>query len=420
MKTSRLSADTAALIRAMSSRRTLRSATRAATAAAAAATPNAEKRPVAASSPVKAIKEEPESPAPSPRKRAARTAATTSAAPSTPSTPRAKRRRIVQQVEEVAGGIVADGTPTKVRAVTKARRTTTVTAKAVHQPPADWEELYNRVKRMREDNPTAPVDTVGCTELYVKTASPRDKRLHILIGLMLSAQTKDETTAAVMKRLHLELGDAPATASIKETTEADDYVEDTRAFTRTIDSSVVIPRTSTLTLDNLIAVPAVRLDELIRPVNYHNNKTKYIKATALMLRDDFGGDIPSTPETLMQLPGVGPKMAYLAMAIAWDNVVGIGVDVHVHRITNLWGWVKTKTPEETRLALQSWLPRDKWKEINPMLVGLGQTIKHPADLLKPAWWEEYERKRQLKLEEEGSALASPKQESQGEQAALVS
>lgn len=71
-------------------------------------------------------------------------------------------------------------------------------------------------------------------------------------------------------------------------------------------------------------------------------------------------------------------MAYLCMSVAWDRTEGIGVDVHVHRITNLWGWNKTKNPEETRLALQSWLPRDRWREINTLLVGLGQAVCLPV------------------------------------------
>lgn len=70
-------------------------------------------------------------------------------------------------------------------------------------------------------------------------------------------------------------------------------------------------------------------------------------------------------------------MAYLCLSAAWGRTEGIGVDVHVHRITNLWGWHKTKNPEETRLALQSWLPRDKWREINWLLVGFGQTVCLP-------------------------------------------
>lgn len=71
-------------------------------------------------------------------------------------------------------------------------------------------------------------------------------------------------------------------------------------------------------------------------------------------------------------------MAYLCMSVAWGRTEGIGVDVHVHRITNLWGWNKTKTPEETRAALQSWLPKDRWHEINHLLVGLGQSVCLPV------------------------------------------
>ena len=70
-------------------------------------------------------------------------------------------------------------------------------------------------------------------------------------------------------------------------------------------------------------------------------------------------------------------MAYLCLSAAWNRTEGIGVDVHVHRITNLWGWNATKNPEETRAALQSWLPRDRWREINSLLVGLGQAVCLP-------------------------------------------
>ena len=80
----------------------------------------------------------------------------------------------------------------------------------------------------------------------------------------------------------------------------------------------------------------------------------------------------------MSLPGVGPKMAYLCLSAAWGRTEGIGVDVHVHRITNLWGWHKTKVPEETRMALQAWLPKERWHEINHLLVGFGQTICLPV------------------------------------------
>lgn len=218
-------------------------------------------------------------------------------------------------------------------------------------PPSDWEEMYDLVKTMRlEGGPAAnaAVDTMGCERLAAAEASPRDQRLHTLVALMLSSQTKDTTNAVAMRRLQTELpphrpGAPPG-----------------------------------LNLDNLLAVAPEKLNELIWIVGFHNNKTKYIKQAAEILRDRWGGDIPDTIEGLTSLPGVGPKMGYLCLSAAWNKTQGIGVDVHVHRITNMWGWHATKNPEETRLALQSWLPRDRWREINWLLVGFGQKVCLPV------------------------------------------
>jgi len=208
------------------------------------------------------------------------------------------------------------------------------------EPPANWEEVYNITAEMRK-RVLAPVDTMGCESLADASRSPRDKRLQTLIALMLSSQTKDTVTAAAIKNLqdNLEGG---------------------------------------FTLESLLAVEPERLNELIAKVGFHNNKTKYIKATALELASTFDSDIPSTISGLTSLPGVGPKMAYLCMSSAWNRDEGIGVDVHVHRITNLWGWHKTTTPEQTRRELEGWLPREKWHEINHLLVGFGQTICLPV------------------------------------------
>lgn len=232
-------------------------------------------------------------------------------------------------------------------------------------PPANWDRIYDTVKNMRIKNPTAPVDTVGCSELYWRGSSVRKGRLHILVALMLSSQTKDTVTALAMQRLHTELGTPDAEPLVVKAETEDD-------------SKLANFKDSTLTLENILAVSPERLNELIRAVGFHNNKTKYIKAVAPILRDKHDSDIPSTVKDLMALPGVGPKMAYLCMSAAWGKHEGIGVDVHVHRITNLWGWQKTKNPEETRAALESWLPRDKWYEINKLLVGLGQTVCLPV------------------------------------------
>ena len=228
------------------------------------------------------------------------------------------------------------------------------------EPTSEWGTVYAIVKEMREKNPTAPVDTMGCAELYWRASSPRDRRFQTLIALMLSSQTKDTVTAEAMQRLHTLLGEHTGSGQIEQ------------------DASVAAtPVDSTLNLENILIVSPQRLNELIRTVGFHNNKTKYIKESATILRDQYNSDIPSTAKELMKLPGVGPKMAYLCMSAAWGKDEGIGVDVHVHRITNLWGWHKTKTPEETRKALESWLPMDKWHEINKLLVGLGQTICLP-------------------------------------------
>lgn len=258
-----------------------------------------------------------------------------------------------------------------------ARKTRDAQGEVVMEPPSNWETMYNIVKKMREDNPTAPVDTMGCAELYWRASSPKDRRFQTLIALMLSSQTKDTVTAVAMQRLHTELGEQQECLDdIK--TEQPECISDVKIKTEEGETKTPESKDSTLNLNNILAVSPTKLNELIEKVGFHNNKTKYIKAAALILRDQYEGDIPPTPEELMKLPGVGPKMAYLCMSAAWGKHLGIGVDVHVHRITNLWGWHKTKTPEETRLALQSWLPKDKWHEINKLLVGLGQTACLPV------------------------------------------
>ncbi|EXJ77143.1 endonuclease III [Capronia epimyces CBS 606.96] len=254
---------------------------------------------------------------------------------------------------------------TRARAKPKvpARKTTSPSGTIRIQPPSNWSEMYDTIKAMRQRNPTAPVDTMGCEDLFWPAAPPREKRYHTLTALMLSSQTKDTVTAAAMYRLHTEL--APT---------ADE--EGNVAQSKANGESQV--QQSTLTVDNIIACDPKHLDSLIGKVGFHNNKTKYIKQVATILKAQYNSDIPGTVEGLVSLPGVGPKMAYLCMSAAWGRDEGIGVDVHVHRITNLWGWHKTKTPEETRACLQSWLPRDKWHEINKMLVGLGQTVCLPV------------------------------------------
>lgn len=242
--------------------------------------------------------------------------------------------------------------PTKERKVRKPARKVKneETGDIEVQPPNDWAEVYAVVKEMRTTGlaQNAAVDTMGCDKLGLDTVPPKVKRYHTLTALMLSSQTKDTTNAKAMHRLQTELPAYKEGAPIG------------------------------LNLENILAVDPKLLNELIWIVGFHNNKTKYIKAAAEILRDQFDGEVPDTIEGMMSLPGVGPKMAYLCMSSAFGRDEGIGVDVHVHRITNLWGWQKSKTPEETRIALQAWLPRELWHEINWLLVGFGQKICLPV------------------------------------------
>jgi endonuclease-3 len=115
------------------------------------------------------------------------------------------------------------------------------------------------------------------------------------------------------------------------------------------------------------------LDALISPSTFHERKASQILAIARRVLDEYNGEIPCDPEVLMSFSGVGPKCAHLVLGIACDEPF-ISVDVHVHRVTNRWGYVKTSTPEKTMVALGETLPRRYWIEINRLLVPFGKHI----------------------------------------------
>jgi endonuclease-3 len=115
------------------------------------------------------------------------------------------------------------------------------------------------------------------------------------------------------------------------------------------------------------------LDALISPSTFHERKASQILAIARQVIDEYGGDIPCNPEVLMSFSGVGPKCAHLVLGIACGEPF-ISVDVHVHRVTNRWGYVKASTPEKTLVALGEKLPKRFWIEINRLLVPFGKHI----------------------------------------------
>ena len=119
-----------------------------------------------------------------------------------------------------------------------------------------------------------------------------------------------------------------------------------------------------------------KIETAIFPAGFYHTKAKAIRKASEELVERFGSRIPDTIEALLTLPGVGRKTANLVMTLA-HNKAGICVDTHVHRITNRWGYVRTKTPYETEQALRAKLPKKHWIAINTILVMHGQNICKP-------------------------------------------
>lgn len=115
------------------------------------------------------------------------------------------------------------------------------------------------------------------------------------------------------------------------------------------------------------------IDRLISACTFHEPKAQQIHAIAQETVERYGGELPADHDVLLGFRGVGPKCAALALGIAAGQP-WIGVDIHVHRVTNRWGLVRAKTPEATMEALQKVLPRPYWVEINRLLVPFGKNV----------------------------------------------
>nr|WKN37062.1 endonuclease III [Tunicatimonas sp. TK19036] len=115
------------------------------------------------------------------------------------------------------------------------------------------------------------------------------------------------------------------------------------------------------------------INTLIAESTYHEAKSYQIHAIAERIVHEYNGELPANFETLTSFKGVGPKCANLALGIAGGEP-RIGVDIHVHRVTNRWGYVQTTTPEKTLDALEKKLPKEYWVEINRLLVPFGKHV----------------------------------------------
>jgi endonuclease-3 len=119
------------------------------------------------------------------------------------------------------------------------------------------------------------------------------------------------------------------------------------------------------------------IEKLIYPVGFYKTKAKAILKTCKLLIDEHEGVVPDDIDALVKLPGVGRKTANLVLTLG-HNKPAMCVDTHVHRISNIWGYVKTKDPYETEMALRKKLPLKYWMEYNDLLVSFGQHLCVPV------------------------------------------
>lgn len=192
-------------------------------------------------------------------------------------------------------------------------------------------DIHDMIARLRAAMPAYEqplIDAMGA-----EGQSP----FRILISTILSLRTKDTLTAVVSPRLFA-VADTP---------------------------------------EDMLALDEEQIAQLIYPVGFYRTKARSIRQICARLLDEYGGAVPSDLDALLALPGVGRKTANLVVTAGY-GLPGICVDTHVHRITNRWGYVQTKTPEETEFALRAKLPPEYWLAINGLLVTLGQNVCHPT------------------------------------------
>lgn len=127
---------------------------------------------------------------------------------------------------------------------------------------------------------------------------------------------------------------------------------------------------------DIINIPLKEIEKLIYPAGFYLTKARRMKEIAKIIIEKYNNRIPDTLDELLTLPGIGRKTANLVISLGF-NKPGLCVDTHVHRITNRFGWVRTKSPNDTEFALRNILPKMYWRKINDYLVSYGQTICKP-------------------------------------------
>jgi len=195
----------------------------------------------------------------------------------------------------------------------------------------DKNKFIENIMILREEYKkwNAPIVTL----ISVQTKDP----YKVLISTLLSLRTKDEVTAKASYRL-FEYADTP---------------------------------------EKMVKLSEEEIQKLIFPVGFYKTKAKTIIETSQILINKFNSKVPDSLDELLNFKGVGRKTANLVLSLGYGQDT-ICVDTHVHRISNRWGAVSTKTPEETEFALMEKIPKKYWSEINDLMVAFGQTVCRPV------------------------------------------
>lgn len=192
------------------------------------------------------------------------------------------------------------------------------------------DDIHKIISVLKKEVKKFPVPVVGA--IAEKTHDP----FKVLISCVLSLRTQDSTTAAASERLFSLAG----------------------------------------TPEEMSQLSQEKIEKAVYPVGFYRTKAKNIRAISHDLLRRFGGRVPSSIDSLLTLKGVGRKTANLVVTVGFGKP-GICVDTHVHRITNRFGYVRTKTPDQTEMALRAKLPHRFWISYNDLLVPYGQKICRP-------------------------------------------
>jgi endonuclease-3 len=191
-------------------------------------------------------------------------------------------------------------------------------------------EIHQAIRILRREVPKWQ------TPIVTLVAENSESPFQVLISCILSLRTQDTTTAQASRRLFA-LADVPETMG---------------------------------------RLSIQKIETAIFPVGFYHTKAKVIRDICRTLIKEYSGKVPDEIDELLKLKGVGRKTANLVVTLGYRKP-GICVDTHVHRISNRWGYLRTKNPKETEFALRAKLPKQYWIEYNDLLVTFGQHLCRP-------------------------------------------